>query len=281
MDYAASIADRAAQPGTGPFRNGAATGTPVAEFGSFEAINSYGQGSAGGTYTVRAGDTLASVALAAFGDANLWYLIAAANGLNGEAPLVEGQILTIPAGVVRSTNNASTFRPYDPARIIGDVLPNDVAPSPTTPQPQAARRRNRCGVFGAILLTVVAVAVTALTAGAAVAALSPSIGSITAGVTAVATATTGLSAGTLIGIGAAAGAIGSIVSQGVGVATGIQDRFSFRGVALAALAGGIGGALGAGGVFGETGAFGGVGSPFAAGALRSLAGSALTQGGQS
>ena len=37
-----------------------------------------------------------------------------------------------------------------------------------------------------------------------------------------------------ITIGAAAAAAGSIVSQGLGVATGIQDKFSFKSVALAA-----------------------------------------------
>ncbi|MEP9401908.1 polymorphic toxin type 43 domain-containing protein [Sphingomonas silueang] len=42
--------------------------------------------------------------------------------------------------------------------------------------------------------------------------------------------------------GALAGAAGSIVGQGLAVATGLQDRFSWKGVALAAIGGGVGGA---------------------------------------
>ena len=53
-----------------------------------------------------------------------------------------------------------------------------------------------------------------------------------------ATNTLGLGAvgGAIVG-GALAGAAGSVASQTVGVATGIQDRFSFMDVALSALAG--------------------------------------------
>ena len=120
------------------------------------------------------------------------------------------QPITIPAGVMKSHHNASTFKPFDPSETLGDI-------SPTTPQPQkaAAKRGGKCGVFGQILLVVIAVAVTAITYGALGGA-----------------ALTGLSA---IGAGAVAGAAGSIVSQAVGVATGIQDKFSWKGVALAAI----------------------------------------------
>ncbi|WP_294293354.1 hypothetical protein, partial [uncultured Sphingomonas sp.] len=43
--------------------------------------------------------------------------------------------------------------------------------------------------------------------------------------------------------GAAAGVAGSVASQAFGVASGIQDQFSWKGVALAAIGGGVGGAL--------------------------------------
>ena len=74
--------------------------------------------------------------------------------------------------------------------------------------------------------------------------------------------------GLAVGAGAAGGIGGSVASQGVGIATGLQDRFSFKAVALAGIAGGIGGGLGK--VIG--------GSGFVAGAARGAAGSALTQG---
>jgi len=177
-DYATSVSDRGAVPGTGgAFRNGAATGTPVADWGAgYEPVTSYRQGSEGGTYTVREGDTLQGIAERVYGDASLWYKIAQANGLGTNAPLVEGQVLALPRGVLRTANSASTFRPYDPSAVVGDIFPDEVAPqdtSATQPQPQVRRCRNRCGVFGAILLAVVAVAVTA---GAAVAALGPVAG---------------------------------------------------------------------------------------------------------
>jgi hypothetical protein len=68
----------------------------------------------------------------------LWYKLAEANGLSGQAGLSEGQSLRIPAGVMKNTYNASTFQPYDPADTIGDT-------SPTKPHPPKV---NICGGFG-------------------------------------------------------------------------------------------------------------------------------------
>lgn len=244
MDYRSSIDSRtqAVPTGTsGAFRGGASYGTGHADFSqSVDPINSYNPGSMGGSYTVEAGDTLASIAAALWGDANLWYKLAEANGMTAQAMLVEGQRLIIPAGVIKSGHNAATFRPYDPSGAIGDV-------SPTTPRPQQARG-NKCGVFGQILLVAVAVAVTALTYGALT---GPATGVLGA-----------------IGAGAVSGAAGSIASQAVGVATGIQDRFSWKGVALSAISGGVSGGL--------TAAFPGGG--IAGAAARGAAGSAITQG---
>lgn len=57
------------------------------------------QGSAGGgIYTVRTGDTLQAIAASLYGDGNLWYRIAEANGLSGAGGLNEGQQLRLPAG---------------------------------------------------------------------------------------------------------------------------------------------------------------------------------------
>ena len=53
--------------------------------------------------------------------------------------------------------------------------------------------------------------------------------------------------GTGIAAAMANAGLGSAVSQGVGLATGIQNKFSFKGVALAALSGGV--ARGIGGKF--------------------------------
>jgi hypothetical protein len=131
--------------------------------GSLKNLNSYEQGGSGGGYTVRGGDTLSGIAANLWGDAGLWYKLAEANGLSQQSGLTEGQRLTIPSGVTKNTHNASTFKPYDPADAIGET-------SPTNPAPSKAAKKNKCGMFGAILLVAVAVAVTVVTAGAALAA---------------------------------------------------------------------------------------------------------------
>jgi LysM repeat protein len=81
-----------------------------------------------GQYPVSAGDTLQGIAKAAYGDSALWYLIADANGLRSTADLWVGQTLTIPNRVAGAHNSASTFKPYDPSRVIGDTTPSLPAP---------------------------------------------------------------------------------------------------------------------------------------------------------
>jgi hypothetical protein len=154
--------------------------------------------------------------------------------------LTEGQRITIPAGVMKSHHNSTTFKPFDPSETLGDI-------SPTTPTPQkTAKRGNKCGIFGVILLVAIAVAVTVVTSGAFLAATGAVSGGIgggiatTLGLAGAATASTGA----MIAAGAVGGVVGSIVSQGVGVATGIQDKFSWKQVAMAGLSGGIGAGVG-------------------------------------
>jgi YD repeat-containing protein len=228
MSTVDSIADRRVVPGTGAFRNGSIDMSPYSDFAqSSNPVNSYAQGSAAGGYTVqRAGETLRSVAQQLWGDSSLWYKLAEANGIQGDMALAQGQRLNVPAGITRTHHNAATFRPYDANEATGNV-------SPTTPKPA---KKNKCGVFGQILLAAIAIAVTviALPAG-------------------------GLAAGwSGIGQGALAGLAGSAASQAVGVATGIQSKFDFKGLALAGIAGGVTAGLGpSSGVFkGGNGLFG-------------------------
>jgi nucleoid-associated protein YgaU len=149
-DYAASIAQRtaAAPTGTqGAFRNGATTGASYSDFDqSYNPINSYEQGSNAGGYVVRKGHTLQGIAAGLYDDSALWYKLAEINGLSGglsgQTALIEGQSLTLPAGVIRNTNNASTFRPYDPAASIGDTSPTAAAAPP---------KKKGCGAGGRYL----------------------------------------------------------------------------------------------------------------------------------
>jgi hypothetical protein len=187
-------------------------------------------------YTVQAGDTLQGIAKAFWGDSNLWYLIADANG---GSSVTQGQVILIPAKPNTATDNSSTFKPYDPSKAIGDT-------TPTAPMPQG--HHGGCGGVGQILMIVVAVVATVFTAGAGAVLLS---GGTLATATAAQLAVAGLGAmtGTFgVGLAAVAGAVGSIAGQAVGIATGVQDGFSWKQVGLSALAGGATAGIGGTGV---------------------------------
>jgi len=190
---------------------------------------------------------LQAVAASLWGDSGLWYKLAQANGLSGDAALSAGQTLRIPAGVVRNTYNAATITPTDPADTLGDV-------NPTSPQ-AAPPKKQKCGVIGQILLVIIAVAVMFASQGTA-AGIAANILGLTGNAAAVAA-------------GAMAAAAGSVVSQVVGVATGIQDKFSWKSVALAAISGGVSGGMAH--VLGPA-------QSMASAALRGAASSAISQG---
>jgi LysM repeat protein len=176
-----------------------------------------------GSYTVRAGETLQSIALAVYGDASLWYRIADANGMGSSNSLRAGQVLSLPAQIGGLHNNAGTVTPYDPGKVVGDTSPN-------LPQPQA-HGGGGCGGLGQLIVVVVAVVATIYTAGLALEAVGG------AGATFATVSTT-----EAIAIGAASAAAGSIAGQLTGMALGVQSDFSWKQVGMAA----IGGAVSAG-----------------------------------
>ena len=200
--------------------------------------------------TVATGETLQSIARSAYGDADLWYLIANANGVTRNEELRAGQVLTIPGVAGTVHNQADTFRVFEPGRMVGDTTPN-LPPPPPPPPPKKG-----CGVLAIIVIVVVAVAVTIATAGAGAALAGATV--TTAAGTTVATGSVGvfaagsavLAGATSLGIGAAfavgavAAAAGSIASQLVGMAMGVQYSFSWSQVGVSALTGGIGAGVG-------------------------------------
>jgi len=179
--------------------------------------NSY-PAAATGQYPVQSGDTLQSIALAAYGDSSLWYEIADANGLSGNADLKVGAVLTIPTKVGATHNTASTYAPYDASKVVGSTKPN--LPTPAGLPPSQSSGGGGCGGLGTIIMVVVAVVATVVTAGAALAALGPVLA------------------------GALGGVVGSIASQAVGNAIGAEDGFSWSQVATAAIGGAISGGVG-------------------------------------
>ncbi len=179
--------------------------TPVSE--QFPATTPNG-------YVVTGGETLRSIALAVYGDAQLWYLIADANGLHSDADLKVGKSLTIPNRVSNLHNDYKTFKPYAPGQIVGDTTPS----LPDPPPPPAHGGGGGCGGLGGILVSIVAIVVTALVAPY----LAPYLGG----------------AGSL-GVAAGAAAIGSFAGQVAGNILGVQHGFNFAGIAVAALTAGI------------------------------------------
>ena len=205
-----------------------------------------------GADVVQAGETLQGIAAAYYGDAGLWYKIAEANGLSGGA-ITAGQRLTVPQGSTTQYHNASTFTPYDPARALGDVAPPGALP------PKGGKG---CGIVGQILSTVVAIAATYVfgpIGGNLVGQGFNNLIGVQNGFSWKSLGLSVLSSAVTAGVGSALGqgamlgsqilgdvirgAASSAITQGIATATGLQDNFSWVGVATAGIGAGVGGAV--------------------------------------
>jgi YD repeat-containing protein len=232
--------------------NGYPNFTDVADFNfSFAPVSPTNPTPAPGVYIVQAGDTLQAISRGAYGDSALWYLIAQANGLSSNGDVRVGQVLNIPNRVGTIHNNEGTFKPYDPSKITGDLAPSLPAPG-----------REGCGVVGQILMVVIAVVLTpfigpvlanaaAQFAGLATdtidefswkqLALSAISAYVPAGLEYAGLAVKSLGP---VGNAMANAAIANTVTQGIGVATGLQESFDWKGVAASAAGAGVGAAIG-------------------------------------
>ncbi|MBN3816361.1 LysM peptidoglycan-binding domain-containing protein [Paraburkholderia sp. Se-20369] len=255
VDYVQELAGRLGKGSESQYR--VTTPVSVADFDeNYMRIDGAYPGTSPGTWTVREGETLKSIASALWGDEALWYVLADANGLKSTDELKAGQSLTVPNKVTNVHNTASTFKPYDPGQAIGDTRPT----LPDPPPPPS--RGGGCGGFLPVIAIVVAVVATVMTAGAAASVMAPTA---TAGMSTFA-AGTGALTGTLgaAGAGAAAigGAVGAAAAQGVMIAGGAQSGFDWKGVALGAIGGavssGAGSALGVANTTASAAVMGGV-----------------------
>ena len=165
-----------------------------------------------------------------------------------DAPLQAGVTLAIPKSTLNA-NSASTFKPYDPSRVIGDANPALNA----LPQPQG--EDGGCGDFAPIIELAIAIAV-AYFAPEFLPELFAELGPV---------------AGP-IAQGATVAAIGNVATQVVGNVLGLQHGFDWKAVAFAALSGGVGEGLGASGLLPD------VNNVLGNRILRAAIGSALTQG---
>ena len=233
------------------------------DFGYQPIVANY-PNAAPGSYTVQNGDTLQSIARSAYGDSALWFRIAEANGLSSDRDLRVGQALNIPNQATGVHNDGSVFKPYDPSKVVGDTTPN-------LPMPSAD---GGCGGVGMIITAIIVVVATVFTAGAAAVAaagvaegigagaalaeagiggiMSAGGAALTGGVAAGAAgmggavALGGISTATAVGASMVGAAVGSMVGQGVGIATGMQDKFNWSQVGLSALSAGVTAGVGGG-----------------------------------
>jgi YD repeat-containing protein len=227
-----------------------------------------------GAYTVMPGDTLASLALRFYGDSSFWYLIADANGLNVSSTstsLPAGQTLQIPNQVTNVHNDSTTFKPYEPGEIIGNNTPKPIAPPPP-PSPH-----NSGGFLAMIVVVVAAVVATIFQQYEVDAMLFSSLGAATVPVQLAVAAAVGDAAGQLAGNalgvqhgfsfkelatsfveGGITGGLGSlgpagsglvataeraaiqnVVGQGINVALGHQNGFSWSSFAASVVSAGV------------------------------------------
>lgn len=167
------------------------------------------------SYEVRAGDTLQSIAASVYGDSSLWYVIADANGFAGDETLVAGTRLDIPSSI-SSHNNADNFRPYDSQLALGNNSIGLRSPPPTCEQ-------QAFPIIAAIIAIVVAIVVAVVSYG--------TLSGVSVGIGLLGSAA----------LGAAAGAVTSVATQGLAIAVGLQREFDWAALATSTLTGALAG----------------------------------------
>ncbi|MBI3898836.1 MAG: LysM peptidoglycan-binding domain-containing protein [Gammaproteobacteria bacterium] len=215
---------------------------------NYQPINPSYPASAPDTYVVRQNDTLQSIALALWGDASMWYMIADANGIKDTTvPLSLNARLVIPNKVTNIHNTSQTYKVYRPGEVLGDTsptLPKPIMPPPP-PRPERQSSDGGCGGFGSFLVAVVIIVVAATTQQWWITQAEGVLGS---GV-----------AAEVVGA-AAAGATANLAGQATGVALGVQNNISWEQVGISALSAGatagIGSSTGLNNALGELGDFG-------------------------
>ena len=189
-------------------------------------------------YTVQTGDTLQGIAKQLWGDANLWYVIADANGYTS---IRAGQVITIPPKPNTVTNGSDFFNPYDPTKAVGNTTPQ-------LPPPPAKEN-----IFAEIAAAIIQILIIVMSDGAAAPQADAIGGTIGEGGMTVAEAgaegsvgfvgpPTALANPTLvqqIASKAMIGAFANMAGQAVLIAGGVQKDLDFSGVAMAAIGGGV------------------------------------------
>lgn len=191
-----------------------------------------------GSYTLQAGDTLESIALQIYGDSSLWYLIADANGIadrkttaGKDGQLHVGQRLNIPPATAGQHYTNSTHKVLDVNKMLGNTSANAKLPAVIQPKPQIKHH----SLFAKMVVTIVAVVATMVTAGAIGIALGATGSIFSAGAAVLSGAATTVSATNMVTASLTAGFIGSIASQGVANAFGLQKGIDWTSALITGL----------------------------------------------
>ena len=132
-----------------------ATASAAANFDqNYTAISPTNPGDSAATYTVQAGDTLQSIAQTLWGDSNLWYLIADANGLSSSQTLAAGSSLIIPNDVINIGHTSSTGTPYNSTQATGYIQP--------TAAPPPHKSASLCATIGNIIIEIIGAVVSTI-----------------------------------------------------------------------------------------------------------------------
>jgi YD repeat-containing protein len=237
LEYLYVQGNAVAQTGISIEAGGLASVLDSGNYALFQDIDSNYPTASTITYTVQAGDTLQSIADRVYGNSSMWYLIAEANDIPADAALAAGRVITVPSTSNSGPITADTHAVYSQDDVTGSTMPNLQSPPPSG--------HHGCSGLLQVLVVIVAVVVTVYTAGAAGAAMgatASSAGAAAGTATAWETGAAVLS-GTAANIGAGemalaagiGGAVGSVASQGLAIATGLQDHFSWTNVGLSAV----------------------------------------------
>ncbi|MBL7481322.1 transglycosylase SLT domain-containing protein [Legionella bononiensis] len=197
-----------------------------------------------GAYTVQTGDTLERIAMQVYGDSSLWYVLADANGITDKnaiagssSQLHVGQRLNIPPVSTGQQHTDGTHKVLNAYEVLGNTSATTKSPMIRSAPPPLPKRHN--GLFSKIVVGIIAVVATVMTAGIvgalAGAAISGGGGLFSLGM-GILGGTATASLGATLAAGFTAGFVGSIASQGVAKTLGMQEGINFKGALISGLA---------------------------------------------
>lgn len=196
-----------------------------------------------GAYTLKAGDTLESIAFQIYGDSSLWYLLADANGITdrtvkaGEqnSQLHIGQRINIPPSTKGQHHTSQTHKVLSNGYFTGDTSATAYSLVVQPPEPPAHTDK-AWQIVASVMVAVTAAVVMVLSAGAlgALVGATSSLGLITTGL-AVLGGSSSLGMSATLAISFAAGFTSSIAGQGAANLLGQQKGIDFKGALLTGL----------------------------------------------